>query len=115
MNDQPGPQNFEVEIKVTWPDDTYVDAEPANVFVFTDMGENMCFALGFVPPPPGLQKFASEGVFSTEAQKRRAFLIPKSAILNLAQTLQKIITANAHMFPISENAEFGVAKNADQE
>ena len=51
MSDQPEPQVLTVNI--TWPPDACVDAEPVDAFVFTDIGENVGFAFGLVPPPPG--------------------------------------------------------------
>lgn len=108
MSEHPEQQNVEIEVQITWPPDTYTDAEPANAFVFTDLGENMCFAFGFVPPPPLFDRIAGEqGSLTIEAHKRRAFLLPKSVVVNLATQLQRLITNNAKLFPITEDSPLG--------
>jgi hypothetical protein len=60
-----------IRIDIKWPTNTYVNAEPANAFVFNDIGENVCFALGFVPPPPGIEN-AQVSELVIEAERTRA-------------------------------------------
>jgi hypothetical protein len=110
MSDQPEPQQVELEVNIAWPQNTYVDAEPANAFVFTDLGENMCFAFGFVPPPPAIEEAAKQGPLTIEVEKRRAFVLPKGMVLSLLQSLQQTIAKNPHMFGLSDNGQFGIVQ-----
>ncbi len=91
MSDQPEHQVTQVQINLTWPLDTYLDAEPANAFVVTDFGENVCFAFGFVPLPPNFEHHIQDGHLNLNVERKRAFLLPKSTLLNMTTELQKFI------------------------
>jgi hypothetical protein len=93
MSDQPEPQR-QIRIDITWPPDTYLNAEPANAFVFTEFGDNVCIAFGFVPPPPAPETLAQDGVLNVTAQRKHAFLFTKSTLVILNQELQKYINRN---------------------
>lgn len=105
MTDQPEPKMVQIRIDITWPDDTYVDAEPTNAFVFTDAGENICFAFGFAPPPPALEKGVKDGVLQIEATKKSAFVVPKSMVLNMTRELNNYINNNRQAFGIEESSD----------
>lgn len=102
QTDQQEPPNQQITVSITWPDDTYIDAEPANVFVFTDMGENVVIAMGFAPPPPRLDELVVAGSATIEAVRKRAFVIPKSAFLQLLGEMNRVVEKNPELFGQSQ-------------
>jgi hypothetical protein len=98
MGDQPEQTMAQIKVNITWPPDTYLDALPANVFVFNDLGENMCLAFGFVPPPPRVEKLVQDGDLNIEAKRIQALLIPKSLAIGMARELRKYIHNNPRIF-----------------
>lgn len=96
MSEQP--EQRVIQVQLGWPQDTYVDAEPANAFVFNDLGENVCLAFGFAPPPPGIEQLAQGDEFQLEIQRKRALLIPKSLFATLIDQLNTYRESNPQMF-----------------
>jgi hypothetical protein len=100
----------QIQINVVWPEDSFVEAEPTNVFVFSDMGDAICIAFGFVPPPPALRELAKGGPYRTTVARKRAFIIPKSMVLSLRDEINKVVRANPNMW--GQSAETNEAGHA---
>jgi hypothetical protein len=85
-----------IEVKIEWPDDVYVDATPANAFVFTELGDMVCLALGFAPiPPSALSAEAHPDLkLSATPQQARSFLVPRSMVSTLYIELDKLMRRN---------------------
>ncbi|BBY36304.1 hypothetical protein MMAN_04380 [Mycobacterium mantenii] len=103
--EKPEEKVVQILVNVSWPADTYEDAEPTNVFIFNDIGENVCFAFGFAPPPPAPERFAEDGVINIEANRSRAFVVPKSMILNLRTELNRYIEENRQAFGLGDDSD----------
>lgn len=102
-----------IEIQVQWPDDTYDDATPANLFVFTDNIDSICFAFGFLALPPRVGELAaqSEGrPLFYSVDRKTAFVLPKRVVLELHDKLGEFITNNPQVFgrEVSTDAAAGV-------
>ncbi|MGV0768702.1 hypothetical protein [Mycobacterium syngnathidarum] len=102
MSEPPTPVKPEqIEVTVHWPTDTYKNAKPANLFVFTDNGDSVCLSLGFMPPPPNVKELAAaaEGqVLHFEVEQRDAFVVSRQMLVKMQQELTQFISANSHLF-----------------
>jgi hypothetical protein len=99
MSETPRHGAVQIQIEVEWPPDTYKNAMPTNIFVFNDMGDNLCLAFGFVPPPPGIEALLGEGPVRLVAERIQSVAIPKSMVVPLASKLQQLIDDNPALFP----------------
>jgi len=86
---------------------------PTNIFVFNDMGDNLCLAFGFVPPPPGLEALAGEGPVRLMAERIQSVSIPKGMVIPLASKLQQFIDDNPAFFPESARKKIHERVGAD--
>ncbi|OBF17204.1 hypothetical protein A5725_24610 [Mycobacterium kubicae] len=92
------PQATQIKVNLDWPADTYLDAEPCNSFVFNDIGDNVCLAFGFAPPPPGIESLAQGGEVRVTVDRKTAVLVPKSLLLMVRQSLGEYIDNNPQLF-----------------
>ena len=94
MTDDSNEEPPTVEIAVDWPVDTYRDAEPANMFVFTSDGRDIYFSLGFVPPIPHTRNGHHAPPERLTVEQRRSFVFTPDFVLGLSRQLAEFIERN---------------------
>lgn len=98
---QTGPGQEQINVTIHWPSDTYQDAKPANTFVFTDNGDSVCIAFGFMPPPPNVQELAAaskDNHLHFTIDQRESFVISRKMLVQMQQELTQFISMNTHLF-----------------
>ena len=85
-------------VQIHWPPDTYADATPANLFVFTDNGEQIFFAFAFLPPPPNVDQLQQGQELHYSVDRRNPFIMSRKTLLNLHRELTNFIDKNPHIF-----------------